>query len=77
MALIVFSPALKLVDIDQALVNDVVTGKDSLTFLGCIKDVFLCKLKIWISAVVEVWRLPDQQCAHFVDHVVLTAIKIS
>ena len=46
MALIVFSPALKLVDINQTLVNDVVTGKDSLTFLGCIKDVFLCKLKI-------------------------------
>ena len=46
MALIVFSPALKLVDIDQALVNDVATVKDSLTFLGCIKDVFLCKLKI-------------------------------
>ena len=75
MAFVVLFPAFEFVDLDKTLVNDFIVLKNLPTMLGDVRNVFLCKFKIFFCTVVEVCRFSDEHSAHFIGHVLLPATE--
>ena len=71
----IVSPSLDLVGTDESTIYVVFALEDCGAMVLNIKLVFLLELKVFLSIVIKVTRLPNQHCGHLIRYEALSAIE--
>ena len=79
MDFVVLRKALKLVNVDDAFIQCLIAHKNTRGILidMDVAQVFLLELAVFARVLVQVRRLTDQKCAHFVRSILLFTTQSS
>ena len=77
MEFVVLCKALQLVDVDDAFIQCLIAPKNTRAILIDVDQVFLLELAVVARVIVQVRRLTDQECTHFVRNILLLTTQSS